>query len=306
MPGVRSYHLSSLYSPDRKCTFGHLAVAFLEAQTSMLGLQGFINGNLAEPWEGQSAPRQREELITAGAEAIGSAPLRFMTVDVQAVAPFFWFVVREWAENGDSRAVDGGPLDTWDDVRAKQVQHGVQDMHSTIDSGHDAQTVYSECLRWGKFISRPGKVPLWVGWLPSKGQPRNFWRDPKTSLDVPYFLRGIDPRVGDNRGGAARLELKLLEFGTDVCKDILDRLRRGKTSTRWEVIEKVATKDYWHHLDAESKVARFSSATGKTRWTWLPRRAKWPNHLFDCETMQIAMAIFFGRLKIRPEDSKPE
>lgn len=304
MPGVRSYHLSSIYSPDRKCTFGHLAVAFLEATASIIGLQGFINGNLAEPWEGQSAPREREELIVAGAEAVGDNPVRFMSVDVQASAPWFWFVIREWAENGDSRLVDAGPLDTWEDVRSKQVEHGVPDIHFTTDSGYDAQTVYAECLRWGRGVARSGKVPLWVGWMPSKGQSRNWWRDSKTGLDVPYFLRGIDPRVGDNKGGAGRLELKLLEFGTDSCKDILDRIRRGKTSTRWEVTEKAASKDYWHHLDAEQKIARFSSASGKTRWTWLPRRAKWPNHLLDCEVMQVAMAIFFGRLKIRPETAK--
>ncbi len=76
LPGVRSYHLSSLYSPDRKCTWGHLAVQFLEAQESLIGLQGFVNGNLAEPWENQAAPRQREELIVAGRPAASLGPFR--------------------------------------------------------------------------------------------------------------------------------------------------------------------------------------------------------------------------------------
>lgn len=61
LPGVRSYHLSSLYSPDRKCTWGHLAVSFIEAKQSMGGLQGFINGNLAEPWEQQDVQQERPE-----------------------------------------------------------------------------------------------------------------------------------------------------------------------------------------------------------------------------------------------------
>lgn len=298
LPGVRSYHLSSLYSPDRKCTWGHLAVQFLEAQDSLLGLQGFINGNLAEPWENQAAPRQREEIIVAGTEGVTEKALKFLTVDCQASSPHFWFVVRAWNEDGSSRAIDAGPLDTWHDVREKQTQHGIQDVHVVIDSGYDAPSVYAECLRWGRFFPRSGRVPLWVGWMPSKGMPRKGWRNPKTGVDEPFFLRGIDPRVGDNAGRQGSLELKLLEFGTDVTKDILERLRKGKTGTRWEVADNVASPEYWRHLDCEQKVARLSSATGRTTWTWLPRSSKWPNHLADCEVMQVAAAIFHNRLRI--------
>ena len=64
LPSVRSYHLSSLYSPDRKCTWGNLAVAFLEAKSSMMGLQGFINGMLAEPWENQETQQDRVEIVS--------------------------------------------------------------------------------------------------------------------------------------------------------------------------------------------------------------------------------------------------
>ena len=298
LPGVRSYHLSSLYSPDRKCTWGHLAVQFLEAQESLIGLQGFINGNLAEPWENQAAPRQREELIVAGTEGLAEKAIKFLTVDCQASSPHFWFVVRAWNEDGSSRAIDAGPLDTWHDVREKQSHHGVQDVHVVIDSGYDAPTVYSECLRWGRFFPRTGRVPLWVGWMPAKGMPRKGWRNPKTLVEDPFFLRGIDPRVGDNAGRQGKLELKLLEFGTDVTKDILERLRKGKTATRWEVADNVASPEYWRHLDCEQKVARMSSATGRTTWTWLPRSLKWPNHLADCEVMQVAAAIFHNRIRI--------
>jgi len=303
LPGVRSYHLSSLYSPDRKCTWGHLAVQFLEAQESLIGLQGFINGNLSEPWENQAAPRQREELIVAGTEGVAEKAIKFLTVDCQASSPHFWFVVRAWNEDGSSRAIDAGPLDTWHDVREKQGQHGVQDVHVIIDSGYDAPSVYSECLRWGRFFPRTGRVPLWVGWMPAKGMPRKGWRNPKTGVEDPFFLRGIDPRVGDNAGRQGRLELKLLEFGTDVTKDILERLRKGKTATRWEVADNVASPEYWRHLDCEQKVARLSSATGRTTWTWLSRSSKWPNHLADCEVMQVAGAIFHNRLRMTNSDA---
>ena len=51
MPGVRSYHLSSLYSPDRKCTWGHLAVAFIEGVSTMP-----CSGSLAGGVSGPSLP----------------------------------------------------------------------------------------------------------------------------------------------------------------------------------------------------------------------------------------------------------
>ncbi len=303
MLGVRSYHLSSLYAPDRKCTWGLLAVSFLEAKESLLGLQGFINGTLAEPWENQGAPSERTEIIVSAAEAVQEGSVKFLTVDCQARAPYFWYVVRAWDDKGNSRALDAGPLDTWQDIRDKQLEHGVADTNVCIDSGYDAAAVYTECLRWGKFIARHGKIPLFVGWIPSKGQPRRGWRDPKNQVEVPFFLRGIDPRVGSASGG--RLELKLLEFSTDTTKDILDRIRRGHVAQRWEVGDKVATPEYWRHLDAEQKVARLSQTSGRTTYTWLPRNAKWPNHLFDAETLQVAMALFFNRLRIAPQSNEP-
>lgn len=48
-PGFRSYHLSSLYSPWASCSWGNLAVRFLQAREHY-DLQGFTNGDLGEPW----------------------------------------------------------------------------------------------------------------------------------------------------------------------------------------------------------------------------------------------------------------
>ena len=296
LPGVRSYHLSSLYAPDKKCTWGSLAIEFLKGKESVGGLQDFVNSYLAEPWENQGAPAQREEIIVTGAEALPDDSLKILTVDYQAREPYFWFVVRAWAKDGSSRAIEAGSLDTWQDVREMQTKHGIQDVHVMVDSGYDAPAVYRECLRWGTFRKRPMKVPLWVGWIPAKGMPRNGWRNPSSNVDEPFFLRGVDPRVGDNAGRQASIELKLLEFATDPVKDVLNSLRRGMTSTRWEVSDSVANPEYWRHLDCEVKTAHFSQQTGRTKWTWLPRSKKWPNHLGDCEAMQIAAAIFHRRL----------
>lgn len=298
LPGVRSYHLSSLYSPDRKCTWGHLAVAFLEARDSLLGLQGFINGYLAEPWENQAAPTEREESIVSSGIEVKEKDHVFLTADYQASEPHLWYVVRNWVEDGSSVGMAAGSCETFDDLREIQLKYGVLDTHVFIDSGYNATDVYAECLRWGKLEPRRGRVPLWLGWMPTKGQDRRGWRNPKTGTELPWFLRGRDPSIGDNTGKQGKLELKLLEFATDTTKDILDRLRRGKASTSWAVSDTMACEEYWRHMDGEQKKAMFSSSTGRTTWKWLPRSKRWPNHLFDCEVIQIAAAIFYGRLRM--------
>ena len=103
LPGVRSYHLSSLYSPDRKCTWGQLAVKFLDANESFLGLQGFINGMLAEPWENQADRSARLELVSPSDAPPLPESITFLTADHQALAPYFWVVAREWDQEGNSR-----------------------------------------------------------------------------------------------------------------------------------------------------------------------------------------------------------
>ena len=37
---------------------------------------------------------------------------------------------------------------------------------------------------------------------------------------------------------------------------------------------------------------------GVTTYTWAKRSNNWPNHLLDCEVMQLALAMKFGALKL--------
>ena len=72
-----------------------------------------------------------------------------MTVDVQAVAPFFWWVVREWL-NGSSKLVASGRADDYAAIRRVQVQLLVHDMDVGIDSGFSTQSVYDACAQWSQ------------------------------------------------------------------------------------------------------------------------------------------------------------
>jgi len=294
IPGVRSYHLSSLYSPAARCTWGNLAIAFIQAKDSLLGLQGFINGDLAEPWENQDSRIERLELIAPPDAPPPAEAVPILTVDCQAVSPYFWFVVRAWGPEGHSRLVAYGHRDTWEEIREAQLAHGVTDNHVGVDSGHAAADVYAHCLRWGRIVPsrQPGLLPIHVGWTPMKGRERDAsWKDPKTKQPRPYYL-----------GSAAlphrKFRLPLIEFNGDFLLDILTKLRKGPDGAggfRWELTGQ-ADDEYFRHLDAKVKKPEVIGRSGKVQIIWQLRSARWPDHLLDCELEQLAMALFHRRL----------
>lgn len=311
MPGVRSYHLSSLYAPDRKCTWGHLAVQFLEAKASLLGLQSFINGVLAEPWESHESTRERMELITSKMQS-DEKWKKALTVDCQARAPYFWYVVRAWT-SGHSEAVEAGPLDTWEEIEAVQKSHHIPDVGVFIDSGWGARSdadVYGACMRRCEVVARPSEdfelLPAAIGWQPCKGFPgRKRWKSEDTGLWLPYYLRAMDPFLGTAHAG--QVEMSLFEFAGDFFKDILDMMRTRRSPHEWSVPGSVATETYWRHLDGEIRDTRRNPKTGRTTYAWKKRSTAWPNHLFDCEVMQIAAASFFGLLDVAgPTDGEED
>lgn len=289
--GFRSYHLSSLYAAGTQTSFGALAVAFLQAKKSLLGLQGFINGALAEPFENQDTRGERIELVTPrDAEPLAES-VNIMAVDCQVVGAKFWWVVRAWAPAGHSRLVANGTCDEWEQLRSIQIEHQVEDNHVCVDSGNDAATVYEQCLRWGKLVPSGHGGALHVGWTPSKGREREAaWRDVKTKQPRPYFLSSAAlPHH--------RFRLPLLEFNGDYLLDVLAELRKPNNSAgfRWEV-SGTTGDEYWRHLDAKVRKSIVTSRTGKVQTFWCKRGERWPDHLLDCEIMQLAMAMLHRRL----------
>ncbi len=311
--GFRSYHLSSLYAAGPQTSWGALAVQFLRCKRSMEGVQGFINGALAEPWENQEARSARVELV-ARADAggmDGAAPI--LTVDVQAVSPYFWVVVRQWAPSGHSRLMWAGHCDDWESIRRIQERFSVLDRMVVVDSGDRTAEVYENCLRWGE--RRPqghASLPLWVGWLPSKGREREArWVDKRSGQPRPYHLGRASVPAG------ARVEVPLLEFSGDFLLGWLMRLRRGPDAAaglRWEVVEMptagdipgavpVSGDEYFRHMDAKVHKPVSIGRTGRVEWTWKLRSQRWPDHLLDCELMQMAAALLQRRLPYAPQSA---
>lgn len=296
-----SRHLSSLYATSTETTFGALAVKFIQAKRSLLGLQGFINGDLAEPMEAQDTLGDRVELITPRiAEHDASGCVRVLTVDCQARSPFFWWVCREWGP-GVSRGVECGSAETWEEIEEIQRRLGVQREAVAIDSGFGARSdaeVYVACVSRSEIVRQPQGLPVALGWVPTKGLPgRRLFKDATTGLSRPYYLRDVDPFEGTTDAGKIRTGLVL--FSSDYIKDVLHALRhRTSGLCAWSVSEAMNTETYWRHMDAEIKEPVRSKSTGRVTHLYRLRSQRWPNHLLDCEVLQVVFASYLGLFDI--------
>ena len=286
--GFVSRHLSSLYAPGPETAWGRLAVKFLQSKATLAGIHAFVNGCLAEPFVRQDIGRERYELVTQRVPADASGAVKLLTVDCQHDC--FWFVVRVWLA-GDSEAIDAGRLTTWEEIEAKQAEHGIPNAGVLVDSGFGARSdkeVYSHCAQHAETAGS------WrVGWLSTKGLPgRELWPGRHGGM-VPWTETkdGVEPFWGTSLAG--RFRIPLLRFSADWFKDVLSDLRRQKGPHKWSVRPEVATETYWKHLDGETLVLK-THHRGRARWTWELRHKRWPNHLLDCEVLQLLGAAYVG------------
>jgi len=291
-PGYRSYHLPSMYALGDQTTFGSMAAKFLVAKASILGLQGFINGDLAEPWEGQDIRSERAEIIVSSSNMPSDADgMLVLSIDCQEVAPYFWFILREWWKNGDSILHRFGHVDEWDELRNIQLEHGVDNRRVFVDSKWNTQAVYEQCIKYGEIRPLGVGQRIFSGWFPMRGREADVnWIDPKTKLPKPYMM-GFAPL------GHSRFRLPLIHLNGDLLKTVLSHLRSGKSQNKWMLTEKV-DEVYYKHLDGEVRKAMAHATTGRITYRWVRRSKRWPNHLLDCEVMQICAAVFWKRLNL--------
>lgn len=291
----RSYHLPSLYSVATECNFGAMAVRFLELkkQLNPNALQGFINGDLAEPDASQA---KAANFVISINNKISGELERIMTIDCQAKSPFFWWVVREWSvETGHSTAIACGSAETIEELDEIQKQYDVEDSRVAIDSGFGARTdveVYRICAERGE-PQNGGRPQYILGWIASKGiDGQKQWRDEETGAMLPVILTLVDPFMGMARSG--EFAIGLMQFSSDKIKDIHAMLVERRL---FAVSESVAANDdYNAHNRAEVRVVVVKK--NRTRWGWMKRHHTIPDHLRDCEIMQVAFAMLLGLLDV--------
>jgi len=312
--GARSYHLPSWYATGTQTTFGALALKFLKQKTSFEGIRDFINGEAAEPWENQDGRSERIEVVTS--RPIEKAILQ-LACDVQAVAPFLWWSVREWGAGGMSRLVAAGWADDFAALRRIQLHFAVDDLDVMIDSGYDTQRVYDVCAGFSRSASGVlkfesglrfpsdgiARTPSLIGWLPSKGREEGYRF---TAPDGKVHPVGLS-QAPSIRSDASQ---PLLIFDTEHLRGLLSKMRRpGEAAALWSVcplpvlldlpgVMPVGPDEYWRHLDSHQLKNVPAGRLGKTKSVWVKRHSRWPDHLQDTEIMHLAMAFLWGRLPL--------
>lgn len=294
----RSYHLPSYNTASPNTTFGALARTWLIDSRSLGGVQGFVNGMLAEPWESQGEREERTEtIITIPVECLAPKAVRLLSVDCQRGQPTFYWICREWdPDTGNSRRVGLGTCDSWNDLDAVVQRFGVSPHHVVVDSGDGVKQadIYRECASRGIDVPRRNQIPLRVGWVPAKGFEREKrWSKNSKAQPMPFGTSTADLPHQE-------YELRVFQFAGPYIHDILHELRGGigrSHGIRWEILaDAERDPEYWSQLDCKVKRPTSHSRTGRVSWEWEKRSRHARDHYLDCEIQGTAFALFHGLL----------
>lgn len=300
LPGQVGFHWNALASMD----WGKLAVEFLAAkQRARAGriedLQAFYQKRLGIAWKDQDDFSAKEVFETAenqkssyllgdcSWEHEGAADfevrtfrpicefpnktpppdaprLRFLTIDVQH--GYFYWVIRAWSPNGDSRLYACGLAQTFPDLDEIREKFSILPKFTFIDAGFSTQRVCDWAGNTGAtalFGDRAGKGAF----RHPDGKERAYSPMRRIKIGGTHFARAF-------------------YFSQLTCKDKLADLRRGEAQ-RWELPQDIP-ENYLRQMLAEER----QISNGKPIWI---NKAGRDNHYFDCETMQIC-AAFMNRL----------
>lgn len=251
-------------------------------------LKDYIQKRLAEAWDDR--PEEEIRFIPSTfnkRDAWDQEYMRFITIDVQK--DHFWFVCRAWSKEGDSRLIDEGRLLTYDDIREKQIGLGVKDRMVGLDSGYETNVVYAECIKYGWTAFKGEDVEYFIWNAPGLKSKRKIFSKPKDA----------DPAIGTAQQG--KRYVKLILWSNPKVKDLLAWLKNGR-GAKFE-IPSDTSKDYIQHLGNVVKKLRHHARTGKPIWEWVTI-GKRPDHLHDCECMQVVSAAIAGIVGREKEEEK--
>jgi hypothetical protein len=205
-------------------------------------------------------------------EKVAPIPLRFLTVDVQM--DHFWLVVRAWNSAGSSRLLYCAKVLVWEEIEAIQQRFRVHSNLVFVDAGYNSFEVYRSCAQ--------------RGWTALMGDNRATFAHKAGTNRVQRFYSPVR-KIFIARGLVCRMHF----WSNLSIKDTLARLRRNSEGgPLWEIPEDVP-EEYLVHLESEHRVKKGD----KWQWNQIGKR---PNHLLDCEAMNITAAYM---LKIVGKES---
>lgn len=277
--------------------FSDLVVEYLQAKDilaregSKIPLQEFTQKRLAKSWN-ENTQMAISKIITAEYdvnEAWGD--YTFMTIDCQNNLTEFYYVIRRWAKNGESRLLKYGRAPTFQELRRIQTENKIRDQNVLLDTGHMATQCYAKCCEYSHIGVVGGKKVI-LGWIALKGWDSYDFDHPDGIKKIYSTESRGDPNMGKD---AKARTCPLYRWSNKSVKDILIHLRDGK-GVKW--LAKDVDDEYQRQMNSEVLTRTIDKKTNKEKWIYVQRTGV-PNHYFDCECMQVvgaAMVNIFGKL----------
>jgi hypothetical protein len=293
------FHWPAWACPD--ISFSKLVAEYLAAKEQddlhgyKLPLMEFRQKVEALPWD----PNTDSEMVRIVSEhydpnsAWPDEKFRFLTVDCQKDFKEFWYVVRAWSASGESRQLARGRCDTWEAVAKIQSEFKVRDNNVFVDCGYEQTKVAQECVKHGSWIQVAGGRNR-VCWIALKGVRQETFthtnkRTGKTDKRVYSELDYLNPAIGTS---AASLRCPFFAWSNLNVKDILRRHRDGDAIKFLSLPDESSASDQWSYtaqMNSEMREKQ-TDERGKKISIWRPIGRR-PNHLWDCEAMQIVAAL---------------
>ena len=233
-------------------------------------------------------PNERSESATItvtpdlvmGSGGLDGRKFRIMTCDRQAgrltqgETPHYWHVVRDWAENGDSRLVSEGRLETPEQIEERRIKLGIEPGYVLIDSRHEMQDTFRLCGRYGWTPVMGDKVDKLYKWKGAKGE---YYR-----IFQPISQRHVyDCQMFTADG--QKIFVRPIMFNSSKLGERMEWIRRAP-GIKWEVPADVS-EDYKRHLSSWEERMVIDKRTGRSVPTFV--QIDKDDHMRDCEKFQL-------------------
>lgn len=281
----RSFHWNALYMPWPSCSFEEVAWEFIQAHKQQkLGneqpMRAFVTETLGEPWVNLAEEQLIRPDVSDGVIEVTDEYFRVMTIDMQARD--WWYVVRAWWRNAESKMVAYGHVDNTDDLDRIRRECKVLPMFTALDSGYDAPAAYQICHKYGGHFK--GKFYPWIA---TKGMRQDYYTETHNGRRVRRLFQISEARTG------YRVPLWLI--ATTGCKDIVCNLRDGK-GAKWLALPSVS-HDYIEQINSEVKTREYKDGREIAFYDKVSDRRR--NEFFDCESNQIPICNWMGVFDVR-------
>jgi hypothetical protein len=311
-PTVVSFHYPAMLNPMVvwwDCVKGFYTALSLKDAGNVEDLKLFVNETLGEPWrEGQHIEDSEVVKATYRIEHLSGVTGKdwkfvFHTNDVGKRD--FWHIVRGWNPGAQTRILSAGQLRYWQDIKDIAKRFGL-----VMTGRGDEGLAEGQCRRVFLDVRYEDPVEQEVhracaeqGWTGLVGIPKPYFEEVYEENDEKKKQRLLysDPRYFDSKTGlAGTAEIRGVEFSyaEGTAQDILDELLAGRVGKFEHPLDcefeltadhRIAfTADtYAIHMRNEPKLPEVNKRTGHVEYK---RKRQGPQHLRDCEKMQVVAA----------------